>query len=169
MTSSLSPAPPAPTAAVPSRKQGMTWNKDANMTPTTGGTTWDPPPFRRRRRRRRRRASDLEYSVADVSYCSPTGTSLCHHHSPSRRPIPVDGRRAPGHHSPGSQRGIRGGTAMPGPPPPPPPPPLTEPAVCRTGLNNIYHGPSGAPGTNAELEFRCHPRQRTRLDPQRHA
>lgn len=58
----------------------------------------------------------------------------------------VDGRRAPGHHSPGSQRGIRGGTAMPGPPPPPPP--LTEPAVCRTGLNNIYHGPSGAPTLN---------------------
>lgn len=58
----------------------------------------------------------------------------------------VDGRRAPGHHSPGSQRGIRGGTAMPGPPPPPPP--LTEPAVCRTGLNNIYHGPSGAPALN---------------------
>lgn len=71
----------------------------------------------------------------------------------------VDGRRAPGHHSPGSQRGIRGGTAMPGPPPPPPPPPppLTEPAVCRTGLNNIYHGAIGGP--NAELEFRCHPRQ----------
>lgn len=22
----------------------MTWNKDANMTPTTGGTTWDPSP-----------------------------------------------------------------------------------------------------------------------------
>lgn len=121
VTSSRSPAD----SSRSSRKQGMTWNKDANMTPTTGGTTWRDP-IRRRRRRRRRRASDLEYSVADVSYCSPTGTSLCHHHSPSRRPIPVDGRRAPGHHSPGSQRGIRGGTAMPGPPPPPPPPPLTE-------------------------------------------
>lgn len=23
----------------------MTWNKDANMTPTTGGTTWDPSPL----------------------------------------------------------------------------------------------------------------------------
>lgn len=52
---------------------------------------------RRRRRRRQRerrgheRASDLEYSVADVSYCSPTATSLCHHHSPSHRPIPLTG------------------------------------------------------------------------------
>lgn len=88
------------------RKHGMTWNKDANMTPTTGGTTGP------RRRRRRRRASDLEYSVADVSYCSPTGTSLCHHHSPSRRPIPLTGGARLDITHP-VQRGI-GATTMPG-------------------------------------------------------